>query len=211
MWRGLVLPVELVELEPQERVSSPPARRASRWRCPPDSARVGQAVRSRRSYGAAEGGWRAGRRVALSRGCRAAERLAGHSKGLEAAGGGRCSANQLTAPRVGRHSCPGHLARSGSWAPSGSPGPGDAPCSCPCPPPPSAAAPAGAPGAGGGGAAGTVSSPPLASPPAPRRRTRGLGTGTPASERLCSGTAPPARSFAGSRGRCCCAPCWQQP
>lgn len=37
--------------------------------------------------------------------------------------------------------------------------------------------------------------------PAPPGRTTGLGTGTPASERPCAGTAPPARSLAASPGR----------
>lgn len=208
MWRCRVLAVALAGFQLQEDAKP---RRTSRWRCLRGSVGARQPVSSGRSYRAAEGGWRAGRRVALSQGCRAEERLAGHPEGLAVAGGGPCSASQLTEPRVGRHSCPGHLARSSSWASRGSRGPGDAPCSCPCPPPPpqplqqerrevKEAAPRGL-------------SPPHPSRllPAPPRRTRGLGTGTPASERPCSGTAPPARSFTASRGRCRRAWCWQQP
>lgn len=55
--------------------------RTSRRRCPRGSAGAGRPVSSGRSDRAAEGSWRAGRRVALSRGCRAEERLAGHPKG----------------------------------------------------------------------------------------------------------------------------------
>lgn len=139
------------------------------------SAGAGQPVSSGRSYRAAEGGWRAGRRIALSRGCRAEERLAGHPEGLPVAGGGRCPASQLIAPRVGRHSCPGHPARSSSWASRSSRGPGDAPCSCPPSPAPSAASRAGAPGGGGGGAAGTVSSLPFSSPPRATEKDKGTG------------------------------------
>lgn len=94
----------------------PSPGRTSRWRCPRDSAGAGQPVSSGRNYKAAEGGCGAGRRVALSRGCRAEERLAGHPEGLAVAGGG-CYSLCLgwagtVVPVTPRAAAPGRLAAS---------------------------------------------------------------------------------------------------
>lgn len=148
--------------------------RASRWRCPRGSAGAGQAVRSRRSDRAAEGSWRAcvspsHAGVALRSAWLATPK---GSRWLAAPAALRPSSLRLgwagaAVPITLRAAAPG--------LPSAPVGPGVAPCPCPCPPPPSVAAPAGAAGGGGGGAAGTVSSPSLASPPRATEKDKGTG------------------------------------
>lgn len=89
---------------------------------------------SGRSYRTAEGGWRAGRRVALSRGCRAEERLAGHPEGLAVAGSGRCSAAHCVSGGQAQLSrSPPHAAAPGR--PAALVGPGTPPIPVPVPRP----------------------------------------------------------------------------